>query len=173
MGVQTILVALVALTGAATDIRTGKVYNWLTYPAALAGLALSFFFEQPGPLECLAGLIGALVVFGTLRKVGPMGAGDVKLLAAVGAIKGFTFLVFASFYTIVFAGIAAVLILARDRRLVPTLRWAATVTLSAIMPGLKAEPLTATRTEMPFAPAILFGTLWCLYLEVTSGPFSL
>ena len=46
------LLAVVVLA-AWTDVRDGKVYNWLTYPAALAGLLLNAAVRPPGlGLEC-------------------------------------------------------------------------------------------------------------------------
>jgi prepilin peptidase CpaA len=169
---QTILLIAITFTGAATDMWRGKVYNWMTYPAALAGIALSFVTPAPGPWQSLAGLGGALVLFGILRKIGRMGAGDVKLMAAVGALKGLPFVIFASFYVIVVAGLAAIVLLAMNRRLVPTLRWAGSLALASLVPGRTPRPLEGGQTDMPLAPAIFLGTLWCLYLEAINGPFS-
>ena len=107
-----------------------------------------------------------------LRKVGRMGAGDVKLMAAVGALKGFPFVVFASIYIIVVAGIASIFILAFERRLVPALRWVAATMVSLLVPNMEPLPFDGGKTEMPFAPAIFLGVLWCLYLEATYGAFS-
>lgn len=169
---QTAVLIVVAATAAFTDMKWGKVYNWLTVPAAAAGVALSFFFPTPGPWQSLTGLAGALVMYAILRRVGRMGAGDVKLMAAVGALKGFPFVVFASIYIIVVAGIASILILAFERRLVPALRWVAATMASLLVPNLEPVPFEGGKTEMPFAPAILIGVLWCVYLEATYGAFS-
>jgi prepilin peptidase CpaA len=169
---QTILLALVTFVGAYTDVRWGKVYNWLTYPAALVGLGLSFISPPPDPWQSLAGLGGALLIYGTLRKIGRMGAGDVKMMAVVGAFKGLPFVIFASVYIVVAAALAAIAILAFNGRLVSTLRWAATVTVSAVTPGVTPRPLDRRQTDMPLAPAIFIGCVWCLYLEAVNGPFT-
>ncbi len=79
-----------------TDLRWRKIPNWATYPAFLWGLALH---AVPGlgppaddpPLTFGESLLGAAVCFGLMfllyRLVGG-GAGDVKLVAAVGALVG-------------------------------------------------------------------------------------
>jgi len=82
-------VGAVALIAAATDLWKFKVYNALTFPALLAGLAVSAWL---GGFEGLkASALGAGLGFGTLVvffALGGVGAGDVKLMTAVGAWIG-------------------------------------------------------------------------------------
>jgi prepilin peptidase CpaA len=84
-----IVVAFVTLVAATTDIWKYKVYNWLTFPTLICGLIYWLFAAGlPGVGMSFAGLIvgfGSLVVFYAL---GGVGAGDVKLLAAIGAWLG-------------------------------------------------------------------------------------
>lgn len=90
-------VGFVALIAAATDLWKFKVYNALTFPALIAGLAVSSWL---GGIEGLkASALGAGLGFGTLFvffALGGVGAGDVKLMTAVGAWMGptLTFQVF-------------------------------------------------------------------------------
>ena len=172
MHAQTIVLIAVTLTAAVTDATRGKVYNWLTYPAAVAGLVLSIVAAPPALLESIVGLGLGLLLFGVLRRIGKMGAGDVKLMAAVGALKGPVFLVFASFYVIVAAGLAAIVVLAMKRRLIPTLRWATTLMVSAFVPGVPSRQLGVEQTDMPFAPAIFLGVAYATALEMAHGPFT-
>jgi len=172
MNLQSTILIAVTMTAALTDVSRGKVYNWLTYPAALLGLSLSFFSAPPSPPASLLGLGLGLALFGALRGIGKMGAGDVKLMAAIGALKGPVFLLFASFYVIVAAGLAAIVVLAVKRRLIPTLRWAASVMAASVMPGMSVRQIPATSTDMPFAPAICVGTVYAVLLEIYKGPFS-
>ena len=79
MHAQTIVLIAVTFTAAVTDATRGKVYNWLTYPAAVAGLFLSVVAAPPSPRESVVGLGLGLLLFGVLRRIGKMGAGDVKL----------------------------------------------------------------------------------------------
>ncbi|MFV1959997.1 MAG: prepilin peptidase, partial [Planctomycetota bacterium] len=73
-----------------TDVRDGKVYNRLTYPAALLGLVLNATVRPPGvglgqaSLGLAVGFIPLFLAFA----VGGLGGGDVKLMGAVGAFLG-------------------------------------------------------------------------------------
>ena len=74
---------------AATDLWKFKVYNALTFPTLVAGLAASAW--AGGGWGLVEGLRGASLGFGLLLlpfAMGGVGAGDVKLLAALGTWLG-------------------------------------------------------------------------------------
>lgn len=85
-----IVVPLVAsLIAAASDVYRYKVPNALTFPVLLAGLA--YHGVTAGWPGLSMSLVGVLYGFGTLvvlYVLGGMGAGDVKLMAALGAWLG-------------------------------------------------------------------------------------
>lgn len=79
----------VSLIAAATDLRRFKVYNVLTIPALIGGLVASAWLGGWGGLG--TSLLGVAVGFGVLVvffALGGVGAGDVKLFAALGAWLG-------------------------------------------------------------------------------------
>ena len=84
------VVLVAASVGAVTDVWKFRVYNALTIPLFLTGLA--YHSAVGGSHGMTASLLGALFGFGVLflpYALGLMGAGDVKLLAGVGAWVGF------------------------------------------------------------------------------------
>jgi len=83
------LLAVVA-AAAVVDLLTGKVPNWLTYPAAALGLgAWAFMRGWPGVGSSAAGLaVGFVPLFILYRTGAGLGGGDVKLMGAVGALRG-------------------------------------------------------------------------------------
>ncbi len=84
-----ILLALLVLPAGVYDIRYRRVPNWLTVPGVLIGLALNWFlYETPGLWFSLKGLGLALLIYFPLFAIRAMGAGDAKLMAAVGAMVG-------------------------------------------------------------------------------------
>jgi prepilin peptidase CpaA len=81
-----VVVGLVTIVAAATDLWKFKVYNALTLPTLALGLIVSPFNGGmlPSFLGAAAGF-GLLVIFFAM---GGVGAGDVKLLTAIGAWLG-------------------------------------------------------------------------------------
>lgn len=89
-GVRIMLSALV-IVAAIWDIRTRRIPNWLTLAGLILGVGLNMFlFERTldGLWFSLKGFGLALGIYLVLYVLHAMGAGDVKLMAAVGAAVG-------------------------------------------------------------------------------------
>ena len=84
-----IAVAAATLIAAATDLRRFKVYNALTLPTLAAGLVASAWSGgASGLASSLLGASTGLVILAAFFSLGGVGAGDVKLFAAMGAWLG-------------------------------------------------------------------------------------
>ena len=82
----------VAIIAAMTDLFSGKIYNWLTVPTALGGfLAAGMCFGWTGIGQAFLGFIAGFVLYGWMFGLRFVGAGDVKLLMALGAWGGFRY----------------------------------------------------------------------------------
>src|SRR5579864_8831891 len=88
----------VTCAASVTDIAWGKVYNKLTYPAAVSGLVVAPLVRSLTFAQSVTGLLAAFLLYFALHKLSGLGAGDVKLMAAIGALKGFPFVLYATFY---------------------------------------------------------------------------
>jgi len=74
---------------AATDWRSRRIPNWLTATVILTGFAQSFTpLRLCSPLEALAGFLVGFALTFLMYAVGGRGAGDVKLMAGIGAWLG-------------------------------------------------------------------------------------
>lgn len=166
------MVLVLTLMCAYTDWRNGAVYNSLTYPATIIGLTLSFVIAPPDPWLSFAGFAASLICFGLLWYLGGMGAGDVKLLAAVGALKGLPFVLYSSIYTLFIAAMAGIVILAVRGRLPGTIRWMFLTFGSVFIPGMSPASL-GEKTYIPFAPFIFIGTSIAICLEYLYGAFTI
>lgn len=84
-----ISVSAVAITAAATDLVTRRIPNLLTGACIIFGLALHWRLQGlPGLTSSAAAGVMLGSIFLALYVAGGMGAGDVKLMTAVGCLSG-------------------------------------------------------------------------------------
>jgi prepilin peptidase CpaA len=172
-GVEVVLLALV-LGAAVYDVRYRRIPNWLTAGGILIGVALNTFLtlEKPDRWQGLrSSLLGFALGFGVyviLYALRAMGAGDVKLMAAVGSLvgPGNWFCLF--LITAVVGGIMA-LILAAVRGRVRTTLWNVGFILSEMKRGRPAylgkEELDVKSPKalgLPHGVVIALGTVFFL-----------
>lgn len=106
-------VSLVLVVAAWIDGRKLKVPNWLTFPLILSGWAASgYLFGWPGLYSSLLGTAVGLGLLLPAYAIGGMGAGDVKLLAGVGAWIGMTHTFWSFVLTVVIGAALAVAMVA-------------------------------------------------------------
>lgn len=159
------LLVAVALVASYTDLRSRRIYNKLTYGAATAGLALNTVaYGLDGSLSSVKGWLlgaGVLLAFFLLKA---MGAGDVKLLAAVGAIKGPAFVLNAFVFTGLAGGLIAIFVLLRQRRMRQALGGMVFELGNLVMFKQlpQRESVGATSLGVPYGPAIALGSLAAL-----------
>jgi prepilin peptidase CpaA len=80
------MVSVILVGAAIIDGRLLKVPNWLTFPFVIGGLAYAYSTGgREALLWSLAGTSVGLITLLPLYAIGGMGAGDVKLMAGVGA----------------------------------------------------------------------------------------
>ena len=83
------LLSLIVIPAAGLDIKTRRIPNWLSLSGLVLGVILNTFLgEWDGLWFSLKGLGLAFAVYFVLYLLRAMGAGDVKLMAAVGAAAG-------------------------------------------------------------------------------------
>jgi prepilin peptidase CpaA len=162
----TVPVVVLALLATREDLRTRKVPNLLTGSAFLLGLAVHLVMGGPqGLLGALAAgvLAGAILLPGWLLKF--MGAGDVKLMAAIGAWLGSPRLaLYAALFSLVAGGIISVVAAARLGILSRTVRNAALLLPRVVAgAGPSGAPLETSGVRVPKALAFLTGTLFALW----------
>jgi prepilin peptidase CpaA len=81
--------ALLVLIAAVYDLRFRRIPNWLNLCGIILGFGLNaFLFQWSGTAKAGEGMLLALAVYLPLYLLRGMGAGDVKLMAAVGALVG-------------------------------------------------------------------------------------
>ena len=113
-----LLVVAVVAIAVVTDLRQRKIYNALTFPAMAIGLAVNGTLDGPsGVAFAVTGLLLGAVLFVLPVALLGRGAGDLKLLAAVGALGGPTFVIWCAMLTGIAGALFGVAVLLRSRRL--------------------------------------------------------
>ncbi len=118
-----LIAALVALTltAAAYDYRFRKIPNWLNLSGLITGFGLNlYFFHSAGAARAAEGMALAIAVYLPFYLLRGMGAGDVKLMAAIGCLVGPSnwFVIFV--ITALAGGITGVIFSLLKRRLTET-----------------------------------------------------
>jgi prepilin peptidase CpaA len=159
---EAVVVAVIAgsgALGAAIDLRSRRVPNWLTLGIAVAGLTLAATRVSGLSLAgAFAGLALGLAVMLPGHLIGATGAGDVKLLAAFGTMLGPKATVLAFLYAALAGGVLAVLVAMQRRTLDVTLARTAVLVRSR---GANVEEIERASSDNRFAyaPAIAIGAL--------------
>ncbi|MBP1948068.1 A24 family peptidase [Virgibacillus litoralis] len=156
---------LILLICVITDLKNRKIYNKVIYPALL----VTFIYHSvTSGLEGLShSFIGFLIGLSLLLipyLMGGMGAGDVKLLALIGAMKGGAF-VFQSFLYIALLGaVLAIGIIIFRSGVVKSIVYYVTSLKSGVVlrGGVSRGSLTAT---YPYGVAIAGGAVLCMVMQ--------
>ncbi|MGH7178840.1 MAG: A24 family peptidase [Tepidisphaeraceae bacterium] len=158
------------------DVRVRRIPNWLTFAMILSGLARPWLESgTPTPMQSALGFgLGLAVPFGLFCLNG-LSAGDVKLLAGVGAWLGPWPIVWVMSGAAVVAMFVAIAQTARERRLRVLLRDSAVMTmglLSGAPPGA-SELVTDGENGRPrglaFAVPVLVATVGFLAVRLIAG----
>ncbi len=107
--------ALGVVVAAVTDVRDGRIPNWLTFSLAGFGIGVqSWTHGWDGFLFSLGGLGMGLACLMFFYLKGGMGAGDVKLLGAIGTILGPGQVVFAFAFGAMLGGLYSLALLSNQ-----------------------------------------------------------
>lgn len=121
-GTGQILLGILVTVAAIYDIRWRRIPNWLCLAGIVAGLVFHFVVSGfPGLVQSLAGLGLGFILYFPFYLLRALGAGDVKLMAAIGAVIGAMNCLWVFFLTAVLGGVIALLWVAIRGRMKKTL----------------------------------------------------
>jgi prepilin peptidase CpaA len=103
--------ALMLAIAVFTELKENRIPNWLTFSGMATGLAIGYLYGNSALWSSLVGLgigFGFLFIFYVF---GGVGGGDVKLMAAAGALMGSQLIKPAVLYTAVLGAFLAIMML--------------------------------------------------------------
>lgn len=153
-------VIVIATLAAQADVRTRRIPNHLTLPAIVIALVSHLVLRGPSGLADSAtgmAIAGVALLPGWLMRW--MGAGDVKLVAALGAWFGMPLAVVMLLLSLVAGGVCSLVLAVRRRVLFRALHGAAALGAMALAPAGRADGGAAATTgiRFPFALAVFAG----------------
>lgn len=148
-----------------TDVRTRTIYDVVTLPTLGLALLLRLVLDGwNGPFGLAQGVVGAAIgggLFGVMFRLGGMGMGDVKLMAAIGAALGFPAVLTALVCIALAGGLQALLAMVWSGTFVRTLRNTGLVLLRGLRLTDREIP-AGERQRVPYGVAIVAGTVWAI-----------
>ncbi len=112
MEVKIALLFLVIVSAVYNDIRSFKIKNLVTYPAVVLGIFINtYLYGIEGFKDTIIAVFIPIIVLFIFFALRMLGAGDIKLYCAIGAIMGWKFIVACLAYSFIFGGFISVIIL--------------------------------------------------------------
>jgi len=162
------VVLAVGVVACVTDVRSRKIPNLLTFGAAVSGLLFHLVVNGlQGLGMAAAGWIVGILLFLPIFLLRGMGAGDVKLLAALGAWLGPLQVVWLALFASIAGGVMALLVATATGYLRTTFRNISNMLLFWSVAGARPVPdQTLDRSNSPrlaYAIPIFIGTVITLW----------
>jgi prepilin peptidase CpaA len=169
-----ILLGAALAAAAVIDLKMGRIPNFITLPAIVAGLVIqSALGGTAGLWQGLGGLAAGAIPMIVCWKIGGIGGGDVKLMAAIGALTNWQFAVATLVWGLAIAALMAIGVMIRRRIIRRTLRRVGLSLMTAVVPGVKKQwPDDTDSPKLPFALAICLGACASVADAWLGGPIS-
>jgi prepilin peptidase CpaA len=158
------------IVAAVIDVRTQKIPNWLTLPFTLIGMLLNFFINgNQGLISSALGLLAGFLLLYFVYLLGGMGAGDVKLLGAVGALLGPRMVFYTFIWMALAGGALAFLFILYKRAFSQTFRNLKILLLGWVLGIADSEANITIKNQslvkLPYGVAIALGTILAVWLK--------
>lgn len=165
VGLGVILIAVsVALV---TDLLRKKIYNWNTLSVVVIGLVLNFVVHgfYVGITNFAFGFAAGLFVLGWMYPLGAMGAGDIKLLSAIGAVGGWKLVLTIAIVSVVVGAVMAIIQLVARKA-----HWDFIFRMHLALQQIgktKRKKVLNSELKMPFGVAIAIASYMVIFFKIT------
>lgn len=160
------LLALILLAASYTDLKEHRIPNAITLGSVVAGIVLQAWFSGlDGVLSGFGGLAAGLALYLPFYLLGGMGAGDVKLMAAVGAFLGPQTVLLAAGLSLIAGALIGLGVVLTRIVLLGVLHPYLVTAKYLLCTGTYIPPATniPVDTRFPYAAAIAAGTLGAVF----------
>lgn len=161
-----VLAMMVALAAGWIDYRSRRIPNWLTVTGVLIGIPLQLITNGLHGLRMgVEGMLLALICLLPLVLLRAMGAGDWKLMGALGAILGPVLMLFVLTAAVFVSGLMGLVMIVRAKRVKETFLNVFVLVQGFLSFGLREMPnITLDNPDLmklPFGVAAALATVLC------------
>lgn len=164
--IKFILVLCISILSSYYDLKFRIIPNRITFPAILAGFIINILESgTAGAIESAKGLFtgfGLLFIF--YITIGGIGEGDLKLLAAFGAVGGVNFAARTFIFGTIIGGLGSIYFLIKEKKMLLTLKTLALWSINAITGGRYEHEILNSGQTMPYGPFLSSGAIISLFL---------
>ena len=160
-----IILSVVLAGSVYTDLRWRLIKNWLVFPVLITGPVLRYIDAGlPGLVYGLKGMLaGFFMIFIPYLIVGGLGAGDVKLMAAIGVLTGPYLAMWAALFASLYGALISLIIIIREKKFKETISFTvnhfAYITLKLARGDLSQTEMEDTGTKIAYAVPITLGVI--------------
>jgi prepilin peptidase CpaA len=169
------MLIIFVLIAAIYDAATQKIPNWISLVIILLGMGWNMFSaEGLGIWDSGLGLLAGFVLMLPSYVIGSMGAGDVKLIAAIGSVVGINHVLDVVLYSYMAMFVMAIFFIVVKGDLVKLLRRLRTLVyglFSGVFAYQKPDSSDVASSRLPLAPAIALATCYALYPALSNSGF--
>lgn len=135
IGFSQIYMSVILVFAGIIDSKKQKIPNYLTFPTVITAFVYHFYLTgMDGLFFSISGMFTGIALLIVPYIMGGMGAGDVKLLGAIGAFIGYKSVFFVFLFTALFGGLYAILALVSyEKSLIKFLKKAFHTVLSVVL----------------------------------------
>jgi prepilin peptidase CpaA len=159
---ENIILVIVLFICFITDVKSRKILNIVTLPTIV--FSLGYYLFTKGYEGFLFSGKGFLVGLGLLiipYLLGGMGAGDVKLMAAIGALMGTSFVFYSFIYIALIGGVIALVLILKSKGFMNSIKsfFFNIVFFRSNIGSMMMSKEKQTKISYPYGVAIVLGTL--------------
>lgn len=109
INIRILMLAVLLSLAMLSDLKRRKIPNKLTVTFVLIGIIFNSIIDFPyGILSAIVGIVVGFLVFFLPYLMKTMGAGDVKLMAAIGALTNWNTIIYVALFTAIAGGLITI-----------------------------------------------------------------
>jgi prepilin peptidase CpaA len=165
LSLSSLLIFICGLVASVTDLYGRKIYNTLTFTVMMLGIPLQGYESGfAGIAQSFLGIGTGLLLLGWLFVFRIMGAGDVKLLMAFGAVGGAKYCLNVAALSLFIGVLLSLFVLIKERKIKQTAQRIGFFFVTLLIKEFSVEyPKSDEKLKVPYGFALSIAAIWLLF----------